>query len=54
MSGRLEKRPDKAAIDRAGLQENNRKALEGVDMFIRASTVQPQQRTGPIDAPARK
>jgi len=53
VSGRLEKRPDKAAIDRAGLQENDRKALEGVDVFIRASTVQRQQRTGPIDAPTR-
>ena len=54
VSGRLEQRPDKDAIDRAGLAENDRKALEGVDVFIRAKSVQPQQRTGPIDAPARQ
>jgi hypothetical protein len=53
VSGRLEKRPDKAAIDRAGLQEDDREALEGVDVFIRASAVTPQQRTGPADAPTR-
>ena len=51
VSGTLEKRPDKAAIDRAGLQEDDRKALEGVEVFIRASAVQPQPRTGPNDAP---
>jgi len=44
LSGRLEKRPDKAAIDRAGLHENDRKALEGVDAFIRASAVRPVTR----------
>jgi hypothetical protein len=54
VSGSLEKRPDKAAVDRAGLQEDDRKALEGVDIFIRATAVTPQQRTAPIDAPARQ
>jgi hypothetical protein len=54
VSGSLEKRPDKQAIDRAGLQEDDRKALEGVDVFIRASAVQPQQRSGPLDAPTRQ
>ena len=44
VSGQLERRPDKAAIDRAGLHENDREALEGVDVFIRASTV---ERAGP-------
>jgi hypothetical protein len=44
LSGRLEKRPDKAAIDRAGLHENDRKALEGVDVFIRASAMRPLAR----------
>jgi len=54
VSGTLQKRPDKDAIDRAGLDENDRKALEGADVFIRAKSVRPQQRTGPIDAPARQ
>jgi hypothetical protein len=54
VSGTLEKRPDKAAIDRAGLQENDRKALEGVEVFIRAAAVEPQPRTGPTDAPTRQ
>jgi hypothetical protein len=40
VSGQLERQPDKAAIDRAGLHENDREALEGVDVFIRASTVE--------------
>jgi hypothetical protein len=52
--GRIEKRPDKAAIDRAGLQEDDRKALEGVDVFIRATAIEVQQRTGPVDAPTRQ
>ena len=42
VSGRLENRPDKEAIDRAGLHDEDRKALEGVEVFIRASSVQPQ------------
>ena len=54
VSGRLEKRPDKEAIDRAGLQEDDRKALEGVDVFIRATAIEVQQRTGPVDAPTRQ
>ena len=52
VSGSLEKRPDKDAIDRAGLHENDRRALEGVKVFIRASSVEPQQVTGPVDAPS--
>jgi hypothetical protein len=52
--GRLEKRPDKNAIDRAGLHEDDRKALEAVDVFIRATAIEPQQRTGPVDAPTRQ
>ena len=40
VSGQLERRPDTAAIDRAGLHEDDRTALEGVDVFIRASTVE--------------
>ena len=39
-SGQLERRPDTAAIDRAGLHQDDREALEGVDVFIRASTVE--------------
>lgn len=54
VSGRLEKRPAGEEIDRAGLQENDRQALEGVDVFIRASAVRPQPRTGPLDAPSRR
>ena len=52
--GRIEKRPDKDAIDRAGLHEQDRKALESVDVFIRATAVEVQQRTGPLDAPTRQ
>ena len=40
VSGQLERRPDKDAIDRAGLHEDDREALEGVEVFIRASTVE--------------
>ena len=54
VTGRLEKRPDTAAIDRAGLHEDDREALEGVDVFIRATAIEPQQRTGPTDAPTRQ
>jgi hypothetical protein len=54
VSGRLEKRPDKAAIDRAGLHEDDRKALEGVDVFIRATGIQAKGPTGPVDAPTRQ
>ena len=54
MSGRLEKRPDKDTIDRAGLHEDDRKALEGVDVFIRATAIEARQRTGPTDAPTRQ
>jgi hypothetical protein len=54
VNGTLEKRPERADIERAGLHENDRKALEGVDVFIRAASVQPQQRTGPVDAPTRQ
>ncbi len=52
--GRLEKRPDKAAIDRAGLHEDDRKALEGVDVFIRATGIEAKEATGPADAPTRQ
>jgi len=54
VSGRLEKRPEKDAIDRAGLHEDDRKALEGVDVFIRATAIEVEQRTGPTDAPTRQ
>ena len=54
VSGRLEKRPDKDAIDRAGLHEDDRKALEGVEVFIRATAIEPRQPTGPTDAPTRQ
>jgi hypothetical protein len=54
VSGQLERRPDEAAIDRAGLHEDDRRALEGVDVFIRASAVQRTPDTGPTDAPARR
>ncbi|HEX2310216.1 MAG TPA: hypothetical protein VHH91_05815 [Vicinamibacterales bacterium] len=40
VSGQLERRPDKDAIDRAGLHDDDREALEGVEVFIRASTVE--------------
>jgi hypothetical protein len=40
VSGQLERRPDRNSIDRAGLHEDDREALEGVDVFIRASTVE--------------
>ena len=54
VTGRLENRPDKEAIDRAGLHDEDRKALEGVEIFIRASSVQPQPPAGPLSAPARQ
>jgi len=54
VNGRLEKRPDKAAIDRAGLHEDDRKALEDVDVFIRATGIEVKGRTGPTDAPTRQ
>jgi hypothetical protein len=54
VNGRLEKRPDKAAIDRAGLHEDDRKALEDVDVFIRATSIEVKGRTGPTDAPIRQ
>jgi hypothetical protein len=41
VGGRLERRPDQNAIDRAGLHEKDREALEGVDVFIRASAIEP-------------
>jgi hypothetical protein len=52
--GRLEKRPERAAIDRAGLHEDDRKALEGVDVFIRATGIEAKAATGPVDAPTRQ
>jgi len=54
VTGTLERRPDKATIDRAGLQEGDREALEGVDVFIRASAVERRQDAGPLSAPTRR
>jgi hypothetical protein len=54
LSGRLERTPDQQALAQAGLDEQDREALEDEDVFIRAQRIEPQGDVGPLDAPTRQ